>query len=801
MSTLTQDVRYAMRTLARAPTFTAVAVLTLALGIGANTAIFSVVYHTLLRPLPYPDPDRMVGLVLTYPGGRSQLNLSYDEFTRVRTAAPILQHVAVSTAVGFNLFTGTTAERVTGLHVSRDYFRVFGVTPALGREFHDDEDQPGGARVVVLSDALWKRRFGADRAVLGRTLSLDGIGHTVIGVMPPGFEAGVDVWATVAQVSRTIGGGQNLTVVGRLWPDQTLATTRVPFHAMATAWQRAFSRRFSPDSRIELASWHDLVVGDLRAPVRLLFGAIGFVLLIACANVANLMVGRAAARGRELSVRVALGATRRRLVRQLLTESVLVALAGGTVALLFAAWGLGALLSLVPGGLPGLDRIPLDGWAFLFTFGVSLVTGLAFGLLPAWRAARASPHDALQESGRRTAGSGRQSRLRSALVVAEVSLSLVLLVGAALLIRTLDNLLHTDPGFDPSGVVAAEIWLGGTRYDSTSAIAAFYDDVVRSAEALPGVAVAAVVEAGVPLQRGGNAYVLIEGVPEGRSVDYRAVTAGYRRALGIALTEGRWFSPADGPGAPRVAVVNGSFARRFLPGGALGRVVRIGGPASEPRQIIGVVRDVRSFIGDSPQPAVMIPAAQGSASTSRLFGSWFPTYVIARTTGDAATLPAGLDRVIRAADAEVPVGRIRSMDDLFHASLALQRFQTSLLAVFAALAVALAAVGIYGLMATMVTQRTREMGLRVALGAGPRQVERLIVGNAARLTLVGVAVGLAGAVALTRVLRSQLYGVAPTNPPSYVAATVVLGAIALLAAWLPARRAGRVDPMVALRSE
>jgi predicted lysophospholipase L1 biosynthesis ABC-type transport system permease subunit len=247
--------------------------------------------------------------------------------------------------------------------------------------------------------------------------------------------------------------------------------------------------------------------------------------------------------------------------------------------------------------------------------------------------------------------------------------------------------------------------------------------------------------------------------------------------------------------------VNGSFARRFLPGGALGRVVRIGGPASEPRQIIGVVRDVRSFIGDSPQPAVMIPAAQGSASTSRLFGSWFPTYVIARTTGDAATLPAGLDRVIRAADAEVPVGRIRSMDDLFHASLALQRFQTSLLAVFAALAVALAAVGIYGLMATMVTQRTREMGLRVALGAGPRQVERLIVGNAARLTLVGVAVGLAGAVALTRVLRSQLYGVAPTNPPSYVAATVVLGAIALLAAWLPARRAGRVDPMVALRSE
>jgi putative ABC transport system permease protein len=798
LNTLLQDIRYAMRALRRAPTFTLVAVLTLGLGIGANTAIFSVVSGVLLRPLPYPAPERLVGLQQTFRGGSDQLSLSYREYLFLREHTPVLQHLAVSTGAGFTLYDGGSAERVNALHVSRDYFRVLGIGPALGREFTADEDQSGGPAVAIVSDALWRRRFAGDASVLGRVVSLDGAPYTVIGVMPSGFGS-VDLWTTVAQVGATIGGGQNLEMVGRMRPDLSLATARAAFVATVAGLRNEFSRRFTADNGVELVSWRDLVVADVRAPLNILFGAIACVLLIACANVAGLLVGRSAGRSRELAVRVALGATATRLARQLLTESVLLGLGGGMVALVLAAWGLNALIALIPRDLPATGSIGLDAAALLFTLALSLVTGLAFGLAPSWRATRAAPHEALQ--GARATGSGRQGRLRDALVVAEVAMSLVLLVGAILLIRTLGNLLGTDPGFQPARVVAAELWLSGPRYHSTSAIARFYDDLARRVEALPGVTAAAVVDAGVPLQRGGNVYAFIEGVSDGQSLDYRAVTNGYFDALGVTIAEGRALQPVDGAGAERVAVVNAAFARRFLPAGALGRTVRLGGPNGTPHRIVGVARDVKSFVGASVPSTVFVPVAQASASTSRLFSRWFPTHVIARTAGDPAALQAELARVIRAADPQVAAGRVRSMSEVLGTSLSLQRFQAVLLTIFAGLALVLAGVGVYGLMAYLVTQRTREMGLRAALGARPAQIERLVVGRAARLALIGIALGVPGALALTRLLRTALYGIGATNATAYAAAAALLALVALAAAWLPARRAATVDPLTALRTE
>lgn len=800
------DLRFAVRSLLRAPAFAAIAVLTLALGIGANTATFSVMYGVLLRPLPYPQPRRIVELAATGRGARGGLSVTYKEFRFLDEHRTGFQSLAATTNVGVNLFAGDVAERVDALRVSREYFRVLGVAPGIGREFTADEDQPRGPAVAILSHGLWVRRFGADPGIVGRTILLDGHPTTVVGVMPVGFHAmqdpDVDLWSTLAQVGQSVGGGENLEVIGRLAPGVTLARARAAMQALTAPFQEQFHEYGIPRSgSMDLFVYRDLEVAPLERPVQVLFGAIAFVLLIACANVANLVLGRAAMREREVAVRLALGAGRARLTRLLLLESVLLALAGGALGLLLAEWGLSGILAIIPPGLPHAADIRLDRWALAFTFGLSLTTGLIFGLLPAWRAARSDPQEVLKEGSSRGGQSARRGRLRGALVVGEVALSLVLLVGAGLLLRTFASLMRDDVGFHTDHLLTAEIWLNGTRYDSTGQAATFYDALTRRLDALPGVQKAAVVEAGLPLQRGGNAgWVRLDGVTLQGIVEYRTVTPDYLPLLGIPLVRGRMLTSADDAGGEPVAVVNRAFARHFAADSdATGhRVIVLNGV---PRRIVGVVGDVKSFIGAPAVPQVFFPSAQTPVGLTRAFGRWFPTHVVLRTTVDPASLGNALVRTIHETDPAVPVGRVRTMDEVEGGALALQRFIMLLLSVFASMAVALAAVGIYGVMSYFAAARVHEIGVRMALGALPDDVVGLVLRRGMGLVLAGVALGLAGAAGLTRLLAGTLYGVKATDPLTFVGVTALLAAVALAACYLPARRATRVDPMEALRYE
>ncbi len=801
MNALLQDIRYAVRTLARSPSFTAAVVVTLALGIGANTAIFSLIYGVLVRPLPYPESHRLVGLSETYQGNRTDLAVTYAEFRYLEGQSPAFERLAVSTEVGFNLFAGDVAERVDGLRVSRDYFATLGARPELGRDFLAEEDQQGGASVVILSHGYWVRRFGGDSGVVGRTIAVDGQPTTIVGVMPASFRwlAPVDAWSTMGQVARSIGGGENLHLVGRLKPGLSFDQAQARMQPVFAAFRQEFKPRLPPEVAEEIFPLRRLVVGSIETPVRMLFGAIALVLLIACANVANLVLGRATTRSRELAVRVAMGATRGRIVRQMLTESVLLALAGGAGGLILAAWGLGALVSLVPGNLTVPTEIRLDRWALLFTGVASLLVGVLFGLAPAWRAATANVHEGLKEGAGR-ATTATRTGLRGALVIGEIALSLVLLIGAGLLLRTVANLVRTDPGFDRRHVVAAEIWLTGSRYDSTAEIAAFYDRLREGLEASPGIRSAAVIEAGIPLVRGGNLGVAVDGqyVP----ANYRTVTPHYFETMAIPLKRGREFASGDVQAAELVAIVSESFARQFLGDDGLDRMVTVGGGrSSPPRRVVGVVGDTRQFIGAPPMPTVFIPSAQTPAGITRVFSSWFPIHVVVRTDGEPAPLKEFVARTIRATDSQVPLGRVRTMDEVLATSLEFQRFVMLLLVAFATLAVALAAVGTYGVMSYIVAQSTREIGVRIALGALPRQVLGVVIGRGMLLAGMGAGVGLAGAVLLTRLLAHQLYGVKPIDAFTFAAVTALLLVVALTACFVPARRATKVDPVVALRTE
>ena len=801
MNILFADLRYALRTLAKSPGFTAVAVITLALGIGPNTAIFSLIYGVLLRPLPYPESHHLVGLSETYQGNRGDLAVTYSEFRYLEDHSGVFEALAISTNVGFSVYSGDVAERVDGLRVSRGYFATFGTRPVLGREFLAEEDQEGGASVVILSHGYWMRRFGGDASVVGRVIALDGRPTTIIGVMPASFRwlSPVDVWSTMGQVSRSIGGGENLHLVGRLQPGVALEQAQERMQPVLAGFRQEFKARLSPETSEEIFPLRRLVVGSIEAPVRLLFGAIALVLLIACANVANLVLGRATTRGRELAVRAAIGATRGRLVRQMLTESVLLALAGGLVGLVLAAWALEALVSLMPPNLTPPTEIRLDHWALLFTGVASLLVGVVFGLAPAWQAATADLHAGLKDGAGRATSTGRTGRLRNALVIGEIALSLVLLIGAGLLLRTVANLVRTDPGFDRRRVIAVELWLTGTRYDSTSTIAGFYDRLEERVRALPGVRSAAVIEAGIPLVRGGNLGVMVGGKGLWATINYRTVTPRYFQTMAIPLKRGRAFAAGDVQTAEPVAIVNESFARQFLDGDGLDRAVAVSGRTE--RRVVGVVGDTKQYIGAPATPTVFIPSAQTPAGLTRAFSSWFPIHLVVRTDGDPAALKAMVARTIRATDAQVPLGRVRTMDEVLDGSIELQRFVTLLLAAFAGLAVTLAAVGTYGVMSYLVAQSTREIGVRIALGALPRQVLGVVIGRGMLLAGIGVAVGLAGALVLTRLLSSQLYGVKPTDVLTFAAVTALLLLVALAACFVPARRATRVDPMVALRYE
>jgi len=811
MQTFWQDVRFAARMLAKSPGFTAVAVLTLALGIGANTAIFTIVYGVLLRPLPFPEPDRIVQLAESYQTQSDEMSLTAKQLEHLREFGTLFEHIAGYTDVGFNLATGSEAEHVRGVPASAEYFQVLGVHPTLGRDFLPEEDQGDGQRVVILSHSLWKRRFSGDSSAIGQKVLLSGDAYTVIGVMPAGFDPlsnsdlhpGVraEVWVPLALVAKTAGSGENIDVIARLRAGVTREQVQSQMDIVTRDFRAQYPNVVGQELVISFKPYQAMIGLGMRPFLLVLLGAIGFVLLIACANVANLLLARGSSRGREIAVRVAMGASRVRLVRQLLTESMLIALGGGALGLAVAGSALGSLLAMAPSTLPRVSDIRLDRWIFGFTFLISILTGAVFGIAPALYATKTNLSETLKEGeGRASAGAGR-ARLRQGLVIGEFALSLVLLTGAGLMIATFAKLLNTNPGFDAHHVLTMQFWLTGSKYSSTTEIMKFYRAVEQRIEGLPGVTAAGVVAAGLPLERGGNNGVKIAGSKESKwiSMDYREITPGYLQAIGAPLKQGRGFKESDSESSNPVVIINEVVARKYFPDqSSIGRYLYVSGVLCE---VVGVVGDVKSYMDKPAEPTTFIPAAQAKLGTSKLFEGWFPRSVVVRTAGNPLILTQALRKAMATADPLVPTGEVRSMDQVLSHSLALRSFMMLLLSIFGSLALALASVGIYGVISFSVSQRTREIGVRMALGARPADVLRMILTEGLKLVAVGVVLGVTAALMLTRLLEGMVYGVSRKDPLIFLLVNLLMVVVSLAACYLPARAAMRVDPLVALRYE
>ncbi len=796
MRTLLQDARYALRNLFRNPGFTALALATLALGIGANTAIFSIVDGVLLRPLPYPAPDRLV----TMPR-----NVSLLELLDLKAATTSFDRMGGVVTQPLALTGGPEPIQLSGGLVAEDYFQALGVRAGRGRTLTSADDVYDGERIAVITHGLWMRQWGGDEGIVGRKITLAGNPYTVVGVLRtdfalPGREADVFVPLRIGYpVGARYRGVHFLRSVYRLKPGVSLAAARAD---LDSACRRMAALHPDENAGIssELIPLLDSVVGDSRGSLRILTGAVGLVLLIACANLANLLLARGAARRSEMAIRTALGASRFRLTQQLLTESALLALIGGAFGALLAGWGTALILANLPEGLPRLAGVGIDGRVALFTLLLSLLTGITFGLLPAWKASREGFGETL--TGTRGVAGAEPHRARQGLVVAEIALALVLLVGAGLLLQALWRLQAVPPGFDPRDVSTARLDMAETRYAEVPEQTAFRERLLEGLNATPGIEAALISE--VPL--GGNALnhdFLLEGRPpikvgDEPSLYARSVMGNYFHTMRIPLKAGRDFTTHDRAGARLVGIVNERMAREYFPGkspiGARLRWAR----DEQPHwiEIVGVAADVNHFgLADGEMPAVYIPYAQSLQSWKR-----WQDLVVRSPRG-----LAGVPRLIRAkvwtVDPAMPVDKVRSMAEVVATSLARQRFHGELLAVFAGLALLLSSVGIYGVMWNSVRQRTTEIGIRVALGAAPGRVVREILVEGARLTALGVGIGLALALVASRALTSLLFSVRPTDPPTYAAVALVLAAVALLACWIPARSASRVDPMVALRSE
>jgi putative ABC transport system permease protein len=810
MTPLWQDLRYGLRVLTKSPAFTLVSILTLALGIGANTAIFTVVYGVLLRPLPFPEPDRIVQLAESYKQQTDELSLTAPQLKRLQEYGDRFEHIAGYTSVGYNLAAGTGAEHLRGLPVSASYFSVLGIQPALGRDFTPDDDHGDGQRVAIISYSLWARRFGADPSQIGQKILLNGEPFTLIGVMPRGFSpiaaatdlpnsGAADVWTPLALVAKTAGSGENVGVLARLKPGVTTAQLQAQMNIVTQDFRREYPGDIGKELVISFLPYRKMIGAEVRPYLLVLLGAIGFVLLIACANVANLFLARGGLRGREIAVRIAMGASRWRLFQQLLTESMLIALAGGAVGLLVAYLGLGSLLAVAPTDLPRASDVHLDGWVFAFTFFVSLLTGVLFGLAPALEASRTGINEALKEgAGRASAARGRVL-LRKLLIVGEFAISLVLLTGAGLMIATFSKLLRSDPGFNPHGMLSVQFWLIGSKYNSTAQIEAFNRAAVQRLESLPGVDAAAIIAAGLPLERGGNNGFHLSNSADWNNADYREITPGFFRAMGIPLRQGRVFSEADSETANRAVIINQAFADRYFPSRSpVGEHIILGKTICE---IVGVVGDVKSYLDQPAPPTTFVPAAQASYGTSALFEGWFPRSIVLRANVDPLSLSRAVHDAVAAVDPIVPTGSVRSMDQVLSHSLALRNFMMFLLSLFAALALILATVGIYGVISYAVSQRTREIGVRMALGARPGDVLRLILGEGLKLVLAGAALGILFALVATRFIATMIYGVSASDPLIFFSVITLLVVVSLAACYVPARRAMRVDPIVALRYE
>ncbi|MGC1186495.1 MAG: ABC transporter permease [Candidatus Acidiferrales bacterium] len=823
LENLSTDIRYALRMLRKSPGFTIVAILTLALGIGANTAIFSVVNTVILQPLAYPNPDRLVELEMTSPQGNSNIT-SVPKFNIWREQTQVFDSVAAYdlSGPGINLTGVDLPEQLKGIHASADYFRVFGAPVALGRTFTSGEDRPGGPDVVVISNGLWHSRFGGDPEIIGRSIELGGDPYTIVGVLGPTFTSDPpsDIWLPLKADPNSTEQGHYLRSTARLKPGVSLAQAKA---AMALAAQE-FIRKFpsaadmamGPGSSFTAIPLRDSVIGDVRFGLYLLFGAVGFVLLIACANVANLLLVRAAIRRREIAIRAALGAGRARIISQLLTESLLLSLAGGALGLAIGYFGVRALLAINPGGIPRVGEqgagVTLDWRVLAFTFAAAIVTGILFGLVPALTASHSDLNSTLRESGTRAGGGVRHNKARSVLVVTEMALALVLLVGAALLLRTFGALRGVNPGFDARNVLTMQMSLTGARFEKSAGVDQLERDGRQRLEALPGVAAAAMTCC-LPLQGGFGLPFTIEGRPLQHGpyhggAGYDIISPRYFDVFRIPVLAGRAFNDQDTGGSGGVVILSQGMAKQYWPkGDAIGARITIGkgvGPEFEDpaRQIVGIVADVHQGALNQPPPPIMyVPIAQLPDGITALNNRIVPMMWVVRTKYQPFALSQDIQRELRDASGGLPVAHIRSMLQVVGDSTSRNDFYTTLLSIFAGVALLLAAIGVYGLMAYSVQQRTQEIGVRMALGASPQQVRRMVVLQGMLLALIGVIIGVASALALTRLMRTLLFGVKPYDPATIILVAVLLSVVTLVATYLPARRASRVDPMIALRYE
>jgi predicted permease len=813
---LWQDVRFSLRQLRQNPGFTVSAIAALALGIGANTAIFSVVNTVLLKPLTYPNADRMVDFLAHTSGLANNLH-SIPEFHFFQRQTNIFKEVVAydNAGPGFNL-TGGRPEQVHGIHVTEGYFRVYGAPVVLGRTFTPREDSPHGGKVVVLGYGLWQRRFGGDQAIVGKSLSLGNEPYTIVGVIGKDFVADpqADLWLPFQ--FEPVSNDMNLffEVTGLLRPGVTVAQANAELLAAGPEYHREFP---NTDWRpyFTVGPLRDSIIGDARNSLLMILGAVGLVLLISCANVANLLLVRATGRKREFAIRSALGAGRGRIVRQLLTESILLSLFGGILGLVLGFVGVRALLAVSPAGLPRIGEngsaIGIDWRVLGFTLVVSLLTGILFGLFPALAASRADLNSALKESSNRSGTGFRQSKSRSLLVISEVSLALVLLIGSALLIRTFIALHGVGPGFDSHNILTMEMSLNGERYQKTAGISLLIKNGRDRLNALPGVELAAAAY-WLPIDvEDGTGFQII-----GRPVEknccgsqWMSITPGYLSLFRIPVLRGRDFTENDKAGAPGVALINEALARQYWPNeDPVGQHIMCGqgiGPEFEgepERQIIGIVADSHnSGLGKPADPMMMVPIAQVPDGYAAAYSNIQPLFWLVRTRGDPHLSIPTITEQLRIASAGFPVAHIRTMDEVMRRSTARQNFNMLLLSIFGAVALVLAAIGVYGLMAYSVEQRTQEMGIRMALGADRSTIRNLVVWHGMRLALTGVVVGIAAAFGLTRLIATFLFGVKPWDPAVFVSVPLILCAVALLAVWLPAARASKVDPIQALRAE
>jgi putative ABC transport system permease protein len=812
METLWHDLRFAARTLVKKPGFTFVLVLALALGIGANTAIFSVVNAVLLRPLPYKDAERLVWIWGTNPKNDIEHETaSLPDYHDWKQQAESFEEMGAWGNSRITLTGDGEPERFDAAYVTAGFFDVLGAQAALGRTFTPDEDKPGNDKVIIISHALWQRRFGADPKLIGKTVLVNGGPCQVVGVMPADFkhpnpEANkrVEIWQPLGVDYLKAGRrGDYLNVIARLKPNVSIEQGRSELVTIAAQLERQYPDTNTGWSTIVLPL-HERFVGDVRPVLIVLLGAVGFLLLIACANVANLLLAKAAARQKEMAIRTALGARRWRIIRQLLTESVLLAVVGGAFGLLLAIWGIDALVALSPGNIPRLSEIRLDGRVLLFTFGISLITGVLFGLFPALQAANPNLNETLKEGGRGTTESGRSGRARRALVVAEIALALVPLVGAGLMVKSFVRLQDVNPGFNPERVLAVEVYLPRTTYKEGQQATTFYRELLTKVQNLPGVEAASAIDT-LPLSGGGAVYGFsVEGHPlqptdNTPDAEYRVVTPEYFETMSIPLLRGRYLSEQDGPNVPKSFVINDTLARRYFGDeDPIGKRLNLGDD-KDPNwfTIVGIVRDTRhESLGVEPYPQMYTVNTQAPVRSMAL---------VVRTTGDPAQMIPTIRSTITAMDSTLALNNARTMAQVMATSLARPRFNMLLMSLFAVVALLLAAVGVYGVMAYSVTQRTHEIGVRMALGASSREVLKMVVRQGMTLTLVGVGIGLAGAYAVTALIRSLLSGllfqVGTHDPLTFVGIALLLALVALLACMIPARRATKVDPMVALRYE